>query len=436
MITHINHSISLNPKITKWTSKLLFTIIDQGFFSGSNFLVSLLLARFVDPATYGVFSVTYSVFLFIAGIYSSLVLEPINILGPKYHDQDLILYKLRLIKLHLNVALVFLLLGFLEFLFSLFFNIQSEYIRVSFWAFLSIPFIMFFWLARQCSYLEAKPKVAALGSLIYSFLYLGGGASLVFLKNIQISYIFIIMSFAGIIGGIVVFIKLGINSSILINSPAGFFSGLFAENWNFGRWILFASIAYGISTLIYSPLIGVTLGAEQAGIFRSMQNLFLPFNQAVTATILLMTPTLSRIKIRANSKDYRKHMLLYGSLLLIFTILYCGLIQLFGYKIVNIIYNKVEYDKNIWIIPFLGISTIITTIISCLGMIFRVNEKTSVIFWGKIISALAVVFICIPIVIKFQMRGVLLGLNTSLIIEMFVLLVIGAIYRNKNANEI
>lgn len=46
-----------------WARKGFWAVLDQGLFAGSNFLVSVLLARWLEPASYGAFSVAYSVFL-------------------------------------------------------------------------------------------------------------------------------------------------------------------------------------------------------------------------------------------------------------------------------------------------------------------------------------------------------------------------------------
>jgi O-antigen/teichoic acid export membrane protein len=435
MISYADSGENYKLSIHKWTSKFALTILDQGLFSGSNFLVSLLLARYVAPSLYGIFSVSYSIFLFIAGLYSSLILEPINVLGPKYHDNELMRYKSHVIQLHIHTTIVFFIIGVIGVFVLPHVGYQSEYLQELTWIFLSIPFVMFFWLARQCSYLETKPQVAVVGSLIYSILYLGGFILMALLGNIGISFIFISMSIAGFIGGVVIFILLGISSSTEEFLKSGFSSGLIKENWNYGKWILFASIAYGISTLIYSPLIGVTLGSVQAGVFRSMQNLFLPFTQIVTASILLITPNLSRIAIKGNTQEYKRRTLFYVGILLCSSLLYFVVVQLSGSVIVDFIYNKVEYDQSIWIIPFLGIATIISTLNSVLGMIFRIKESTATIFWAKVISAIAVVVVCIPLVNSLQMRGVLLGLNISLIVETAVLLIFGILNRNKNAQQ-
>jgi len=57
-------------------------VADQGLFGGGNFLISVLLARWLEPAAYGAFAVAYSIFLFLASLCSALLTEPMMAFGP------------------------------------------------------------------------------------------------------------------------------------------------------------------------------------------------------------------------------------------------------------------------------------------------------------------------------------------------------------------
>ena len=50
-------------RVLKWLHKGGFAVLDQGLFAGSNFLASILLARWLPAAEYGAFVVAYSIFL-------------------------------------------------------------------------------------------------------------------------------------------------------------------------------------------------------------------------------------------------------------------------------------------------------------------------------------------------------------------------------------
>jgi hypothetical protein len=63
-------------KLARWVTKGGLAILDQGLISGSNFLIGILLARWLVPAQYGAFSLAFSVFLLLSYVYHSLLSEP------------------------------------------------------------------------------------------------------------------------------------------------------------------------------------------------------------------------------------------------------------------------------------------------------------------------------------------------------------------------
>ena len=76
--------------LNSWLSKGAWSVMEQGFFAFSNFLLVLLLARWLDPQDYGWFTVSYSIFLFLATIHTSLFTEPMLVFGDGrfYHQQS------------------------------------------------------------------------------------------------------------------------------------------------------------------------------------------------------------------------------------------------------------------------------------------------------------------------------------------------------------
>src|SRR5690242_14243325 len=66
------------PRLTK----AVLAFLDQGLNSGSNFVVSLLLARWLTSEEYGAYALAYSIFLLLSGFHNALILEPMSVLGP------------------------------------------------------------------------------------------------------------------------------------------------------------------------------------------------------------------------------------------------------------------------------------------------------------------------------------------------------------------
>jgi O-antigen/teichoic acid export membrane protein len=176
---------------------------------------------------------------------------------------------------------------------------------------------------------------------------------------------------------------------------------------------------------MYSPLIGFALSVEMAAVFRGMQNFFLPFTQVVTALSLLITPYLSRIRFTSTNKKFKNSIYCLLLISLLISVIYSVLIVIFGNTICKVVYNNVIYLQNTWIIPYIAFSTILITLNSALGVLFRVIEKPNIVLYEKIIAAIAVFLISIPLVILLKMKGALIGLNISLLIELITLLVFG-----------
>lgn len=80
---------SLRPRTTgvwwrsiPWVWKGSLAILDQGLIAGTNFLLNILLARWLAPEQYGVYALAFAGFLFLAALYDALLLEPMAVLGP------------------------------------------------------------------------------------------------------------------------------------------------------------------------------------------------------------------------------------------------------------------------------------------------------------------------------------------------------------------
>src|ERR1039458_3007017 len=87
-----------------WAGKGSLALLDQGLISGSNFLVGILLARWLVPEQYGAYALAFSIFLFASGFHNALLLEPISVFGPASYGKCLPAYVGKLLRLHFVLA--------------------------------------------------------------------------------------------------------------------------------------------------------------------------------------------------------------------------------------------------------------------------------------------------------------------------------------------
>ena len=78
----------------------------QGLASGSNFILSILLARWLSPEFYGAYAIAFGIYVLLGLIYGALVLEPMSVLGGAAYRHCLRAYCGSLLWTHLAIASV------------------------------------------------------------------------------------------------------------------------------------------------------------------------------------------------------------------------------------------------------------------------------------------------------------------------------------------
>jgi hypothetical protein len=92
-------------RLRHWFLKGGTAILDQGIFSSTNFILNLLLARWLDASSYGVFAVAFAVYLFFTGFHNAMILEPISVLGPARYKLELPGYLHSQYRIHFLITL-------------------------------------------------------------------------------------------------------------------------------------------------------------------------------------------------------------------------------------------------------------------------------------------------------------------------------------------
>jgi len=67
--------------VLPWVKKSGFAILDQALFSGANFLVNILLARWLPPEDYGAFAVALSIYYLLLNLHTAVLTEPMMVFG-------------------------------------------------------------------------------------------------------------------------------------------------------------------------------------------------------------------------------------------------------------------------------------------------------------------------------------------------------------------
>jgi O-antigen/teichoic acid export membrane protein len=412
---------TLSHLVGRWSPRIVCGILDQGLFSGSNFLVNILLARWLLPDAYGSFAIAFSLYLGLAGLVCSLTLEPMMVYGSTDFVDRIDDYLTKVAFMHFVVSG---LLAAVMFAVAAFFDgTTSSTIKI---AACALPFMLQVWFIRRAFYCTMRIPQAAATSLLYSVLLIGG---IMILKTVdlvmpvQIYEVFILASLASFLCYLIIIRKAGNGAGV----ASAEFKHIIRSHWRFGKWLIVASVAASVSTLLYAPILGLVSELKDAAAYKAVQNLSLPFSQMLVVFALLALPGMSREVKRGSWSQIRKYIWGLTATFLLVAVLYGAILITFGRQILMLLYASKFYVEYYWLIPVFAVVIVIRSINQSLATIIRAYESTKTILVAKISSAVVVLSVLAATVPTMGLRGILLGMCAGVLTELCI--VVGFFFR-------
>ena len=406
-------------KILKhWGAKGGLGVLDQAVFSGSNFFLGVLLARWTSPDTYGTFSASFSIFLLFSTFQVALIAEPMSIFGASRYSEEVISYLNYLLRIQwigaFIVALV--IIGFTLFLPSS--PLQKSIIAMAF----STPFILFYWYLRRAFYIEMQSGMAMITSLVYSTSLV----IIIFLSQLiggpTVLTVYIALAFSSLLASFFALKRLGVRFFGTGISEAVKSQIIMKELWDFGKWILPAYLAGWLNTMSFPFFLSILINSQSAAAYKAMQNLFLPLQQLLAAITLLVLPWLAR-----EYSEFGRNKLFFvaqyaAAVSGLLAVIYCIVVFLFRSDIISLLYANDFYSSFDFLVVFLSISTLISTAPLILGLALRILDKPSALWWSKGCAALFTLLIGLPTIYIYHMDGVVFTMLGAVVVDSFILL--------------
>jgi len=375
--------------ISRWTTKLAFSVADQGLSSGGHFVVNLLLVRWLPPSDYGAFAVSYSLFLILAGIHNALILEPMSIVGPGNYERELTGYVKS--SARINAALALALGAVLGLLCVVAHLLGSPLASGLGGLAAAAPLLLTFWFFRRACYLRMMPRLAFESSLVYSAVLLGGLCIAWRLGWISPAAAFSWMGLGGAAASWM--LRARVTQGRGVSSAGSRFPSCWAvigEHRSYAGWFLATTASYWLASSVYLPLIGALAGLRAAGAYRAMESLLLPMNQTLTACGLLLLPALSREgSTRGRTCLSRAATRIsFGAALAVAA--YVLMIILLGKNLVLTLYGRAYYAEFLPLIPYLGGALVLRAVSDTgFGTAAKAARRPEIGFWSTL-SASAV----------------------------------------------
>ena len=226
-----------------WAKKGALSVIDQALISGSNFVVSIMLARWLVPEQYGAYALAFECFLLVYVVYTALILEPMCVFGPSVYRDQPQEYMSVLLRLHLGAAVSIVLI----FIGSAWVVHELAQSRSLPWALAGValggPCILFFWLVRRAMYVRFAPQAAVAGASLYCAVTLGGLFASYELRVVSPFVAFLLMAGGSLAAGPLMLIRLK-SSGVGLVGPLCL-REVVRKHWVYGRWALLGSLAFG-----------------------------------------------------------------------------------------------------------------------------------------------------------------------------------------------
>lgn len=275
-----------------WATRGSLALLDQGLIAASNFVIAILLARWLLPQQYGSYALAFATFLLLSFFHQAILLEPQRIFGATDYADRQREYLGILLRIHLGLAFViFLGLGISAWLIHALARSDSlpgALAGVTFAA----PCILLLWLARGAFYVRISPQNAVMGAAIYCAVVFVSLFVLCRLKSLSPFSAFLIIGLAALSSSAVLLVRLKPAFTIGGGDPSCRVT--FQQHWHYGRWVLLSSVLSWLTADIYFPLVGSFSGMAAAGDLKALLNFSLPIAQTLNALCVFVLPYAAR----------------------------------------------------------------------------------------------------------------------------------------------
>lgn len=398
----INKAIIHRTTITKWAGKGFWAVMDQGLFATSNFILNILLARWLIPVEYGAFSVAYTIFLFLGTFHTGMLNEPMLVFGPGKYKGKIRAY-IRVLLLGnwifgIIVGIIFFLayLAFLQFTSS---PLTPTFLGLA----IASPFILFQWLMRRACYINLQPQLAAIAGTGYMALILIGAFGLYHYKWLGPATALFIMAFANLLSGLWLFFKLGVH--LKLNKDNELICHTLNDHWRYGRWASGTAALAWIPGNVFILFLPIWWGLEASAAYKALLNLLLPMLHLTIALSAILLPVLVG---RRGLTGFGRLVTRFSILFVLVTIIYWLLLGFFGELIIQFLYagNYLEYVDLLW---FTGLIPIMGALVAISMVSLQALELPKIIFRAHLASSGITLIIGLLFVLAWGVSGAMLG---------------------------
>jgi O-antigen/teichoic acid export membrane protein len=413
--------------VRRWLGRIFFAFADQGLFSATNFVLTILYAAWLPIDDFGRYVVIWTAALFIEAIQTSLVIDSLPAIASRYSRRN---------RQRIDIAAMWVVVAF-SFASSVILigtavvlaDILPRYAEPLLVLALINPLQRLYLFFRRLCYIRDRQSAAAVAALAYCLGSFAGVLALVYFQAISVGSV-LAVSGLGSAAAIVAILATGVGR--LSRSRRLNVTWLAVQIWSSSRWLTPAAVISWLLAWGIFPIVAAISGPAPAGIIRALQNLLTPIVQFNAALNLAILPRVAD-KVIQHGESYARRFAIRGTTVFAaIALAYCALIMATAHIILPAIYKKPEIADSAFLLWPLATAIVCESARIASSMSLLATRRTRVVFLARLVSLTA--FICTSVVLGYFMGYIGVMWANALAIAAGTIVIVSATLKRTGAD--
>lgn len=411
--THVRPPAAPAVRYGRWLSRGVWAVVDQALFSLGNFAVLMLLARWLTPGEFGLFTVAHTAFLLVATGYGAVVVEAMLVHGARRFEGRLPEYSGAVLLFQLPVALLAAMLIAAAGLICHFAH-SAELSRTLFMMSAVTPLLLALWIARRPAYVEMQPHRAVVGGATYLMVVVFVLQVLVATGSLTTLSAMVALAVASVVATLTLLLP------ARIAWPGGWGDPIVREvartHWSYGKWAMASGFLGMLPTQLCYLVLPEFSGVESAGALRAVSNLILPLIQINIALGGILMPAMARHR---GTRHGRRITLAAAATTVLVPLVAWVMLGLLAEPLLALCYGE-SYAGFGWLVWMIGMTPALLGFSTLLNMILQARGRQDGVFYATLASALFAATAGVGLIAYDGLRGAAAGVNLSLVVATLV----------------
>ncbi len=375
---------------------------DQAMLSATNFLVTILLIKYLPKEDYGFYAIAFSISLYLISIQNALINTPLTILLAEKNSDN---------KKNYIPALfwgqIFVLIPVIGFAVGILTIVNVYYPNpkiISIYYSLAIASLGILIKEYMKAYLFAVEKELAVIILDFIFVctYIGFLIIMILIDSITVNRVILALGAASFISAIYQY------SIVKVLPSLKHIFSSYGENWQFGRWALIGVTSTHLQNYGYMYVLGLLLGSEAVAEINASRILLMPFGLLAAGWGKISRPYGAKLR-EANKMDkFYKEVILICAVFCIGILIYTLIINSFS-KPISLLFFTDKYDNVFSYVFYWAIIFMVTFFRSNASFGLQVIKKFSKLAIVNVFTMIFSIVLAYFLVLNMQIKGALLA---------------------------